>query len=39
MKPKNRYHDRAEDYACYRPGYPDFVVDVMEKKFGMRVGM
>ena len=34
----SRYCDRAEDYACYRPGYPDFVVDVMEKKFGMRVG-
>jgi SAM-dependent methyltransferase len=27
--PTRRFHDRAEDYARYRPGYPDDAVDAL----------
>ncbi len=27
MNPRSRFTSRAEDYAKYRPGYPDGVID------------
>lgn len=37
MDPKERFSDRARDYAKWRPGYPDAVVDVLGLRAGARV--
>lgn len=37
MDPKERFSDRAADYAQWRPGYPDEVVAALRLPSGARV--
>lgn len=36
--PKQRFSDRAENYAAYRPGYPRSVLDLLETECGLSRG-
>jgi len=31
LKPKERFSNRVENYVKYRPGYPDEIIDYLEK--------
>ncbi|HBY64669.1 MAG TPA: SAM-dependent methyltransferase [Solibacterales bacterium] len=38
MEPEERFSRRAGYYARFRPGYPEAVVDVLERECGLRPG-
>jgi SAM-dependent methyltransferase len=36
--PTERFSARAENYACYRPGYPQEIIDTLRRECGLTAG-